>query len=368
MNRQILFLLIGATFMVTAQTTTKKQSIINDDNPNVKQKEVFNFDIDENDTTLYQNHFLFERAIAEMENMLLGKQPLSFKKSVFLIENAYYDGQLSWNEYNNEILRIKRVLNKMIVNKNLQNLKTAGNWATFTYMSDSIPENNLCPYKYDYDNFLAENDDESRMVSRLLKTKKGNCVALPYLYKILANEMNVEACLALVPMHVYIKHRDEKGDWWNLEMTSGSFSRSSFLMESFNVSERAIESGLFMKALDEKETIALCIFDLLNIYESKTGYYSNDFVSKCYNIGLKYFPMSLLQAKKLDDIKYRLDKKMALFGFNDYRQAFEYPELKDMLLQVDSIKKFLKNSGYSTLTNEQYREKASNILNHKSKK
>ena len=365
--RKLLFLLLGTTFIVTAQTTTKKQSIKNDDNPNITKREVFHFDVDENDTSFYKNHFLFERAITELENMLSEKQPLNFKKAVFLIENAYYDGKLDWNDYNNEILRIKQILKNIIAKKNLQNLKTAGNWATFTFMSDSIPENNFRPYKYDYDNFLAENDEESRMVSRLLKMKKGNCVSLPYLYKILANEMNVEACLALVPMHVYIKHRDEKGDWWNLEMTSGTFSRSSFLMESFNVSEQAIKSGFIVKALSEKESIAFCISDLLNIYESKTGIYSNDFVRRCYTVGIKYFPMSLLQSWKYGDIKYQLDKKVSALGMTGYQQIFDTPDLEKMFYQVDSTKKFIKNAGYSTLTSEQYREKATSILNHKAK-
>lgn len=366
--RKLLFLLLGTTFMVSAQTTNKKQSIKFEDNPNVSEKEIFHFDVNENDTTLYKNHYLFERAIDGLENMLLGKEALNFKKAVFLNENAFYDGKLNWEEYNNEIQRIKLILNKIIIARNIQSHKTAGNFAIFSFMSDSIPENKYCPYKYDYDTFLKDGGEEAGMVTRLLKQKIGNCHSMPYLYKILANEMNVEACLALVPMHVYIKHRDEKGDWWNLEMTSGTFSRSSFLMESFNVSEQALKSGLFMKALSEEESIALCISDLLNIYESKTGIYSNDFVRKCYTIGIKYFPMSLLQSWKYGDIKYQLDKKMAALGMNNYQQVFGNPELEKLFYQADSTKKFIKNAGYTTLTNEQYREKATSILNHKAKK
>ncbi len=43
-------------------------------------------------------------------------------------------------------------------------------------------------------------------------------------------------------------------------MTTGSFSRSSFIMETFNVSETAIKSGLFMKAFD-KNTLSLSLLD-----------------------------------------------------------------------------------------------------------
>jgi hypothetical protein len=151
----------------------------------------------------------FDIAIDEIDQMLKGEKTLSFKRAVYLVENAYSEGKINWEDCNNEILRITPILNNMIDDRNLRQYKTAGNRAVFTYMSDSIPENNFCPYQYDFENFMSDTDLESSMVSRLLKTQKGNCRSLPYLYKILANEVNVEAFIALAPMHVYVKHRDE---------------------------------------------------------------------------------------------------------------------------------------------------------------
>ena len=180
----------------------------------------------------------FDIAINEIDQMLKGEKALNFKRAVYLVENAYYEGKISWEEYNNGILSIKPILNKMIDDRNLRQYKTAGNWAVFTYMSDSIPENGFKPYQYDFESFMSDSDKESYMISRLLKTRKGNCRALPYFYKILADEVGVEAFIAIAPMHCYVKHRDEQGSWWNLEMTTGSFSRSSFIMETFNVSTR----------------------------------------------------------------------------------------------------------------------------------
>jgi len=120
--------------------------------------------------------------------------------------------------------------------------------------------------------------------------------------------------------------------------------------------------------LSEKESIALCISDLLNIYESKTGIYSNDFVRKCYTIGIKNFPMSFLQCWKYGNVKYQLDKRMVASGMNNYQQVFGNPDLENMFYQADSTKRFIKNAGYTTLTSEQYREKATSILNHKASK
>ena len=295
--------------------------------------------------------------------MLNGQKPISFKRAVFLTENAYYKGQLDWSEFNNEIDRIKIVVDKMIINKNLQHFKIAGNWAIFSYLMDSIPENNFQPYHYDFENFMGDKDYQSFMVSYLLKNKKGNCHSLPYMYKILANEVNVEAFIATAPMHCFIKHKDEKGQWWNLELTSGTFSRTSFIMESFNVSDAGMESGLYMKPLTDKESVAICLCDLLDYYEKQTGIYYGDLVRKAYTVGLKANRNSLLQLAKRDEIKYRLDKAMEAKGLNDYNRIIPYPELVKLKKELDETIQYIQKIGYSKLTPEQYRAKVQEIKN-----
>lgn len=305
----------------------------------------------------------FQIAVDEMTEMLNGTKPLSFKRAVFLTENAYYGGKLNWTEFCNDIDNVKIKINQMIVAKKLQSFKTAGNWAIFTYMTDSIPENNFHPYTYDLENFMGDKDYESFMVSSLLKTKKGNCHSLPFLYKILADEVNVEAFIATAPMHVFIKHKDEKQQWWNLELTSGTFSRTSFIMESFNVSDAGMESGLYMKPLSDKESVALCLNDLLVYYDKKTGIYYDDFVYKTFTVGLKVYPNSLLQLSKVDYQKYKLDKAMEKKGLKDYSKIKPYPELVKLEKEMKTTKDYIAKIGYSSLTPEQYREKVMQIKN-----
>jgi len=313
-----------------------------------------------------QNHKdKFDLAIQEMSEMLDGKKSLNFKRAVFLTENAYFNGQLDWDEFNSEIDRITQILKQMIAKKGLNEYKTAGNWAIFTYMSDSIPENNYFPYTYDYKNFMGDNDFVSFTVSNLLKTHYGNCHSLPYFYKILANELNVEAFLATAPMHVFIKHKDEQGKWWNLEMTSGTFSRTSFLIESFNISDAGIMSGLYLKPLDEKESIALCILDFLSYYEKIFGVYSDKFIFNCYQKGIEYYPNSNFQIWKLNDQKYYLDKEMEKVGISDYSNVPQFPKLKAMFDEMEKTKKYLAEIGLSHLTPEQYEQKVLEIKNNK---
>ena len=310
----------------------------------------------------------YKQAIDEICDMLNDKKPLDFKRAVFLTENAYYNGQLNYTEFCNEISRVKIIVTKMIEAKGLQKYRTAGNWAIFSYMTEKIPENNFVPYQYDFENFMGDKDYESFMVSSLLKNKKGNCHSLPYLYKILAEEVNVEAFIALAPMHVFIKHKDEKGQWWNLELTSGTFSRTSFIIESFNVSDAGMESGLYMKPLSLKESIAQCLSDLLDYYDKNKGIYYGEIVRKAYTTGIKVYPNSLLQLAKRDEIKYRLDKAMEEKGLNDYRKIQSYPELVQLYEEMDKTFKYIQQIGFSKLTDEQYREKVEQITSGQTNK
>jgi hypothetical protein len=303
----------------------------------------------------------YKQAVDEICDMLNEKKPLSFKRAVFLTENAYYNGQLNYTDFCNEIENIKIIVTKMIEAKGLQKYRTAGNWAVFSFMTEKIPENNYSPFQYDFENFMGDKDYESFMVSSLLKNKKGNCHSLPYLYKILAEEVNVEAFIALAPMHVFIKHKDEKGQWWNLELTSGTFSRTSFIIESFNVTDAGMESGLYMKPLTLKESIALCLSDLLDYYDKQTGIFYGEVVRKAYSTGLSVYPNSLLQLAKRDEIKYRLDKAMEVKGLNDYSKIEPYPELIELYEEMDKTVKYIQQIGFSKLTDKQYREKVEQI-------
>lgn len=338
------FCLFVVTLHLSAQSYTFEQG----KHDFLKNREALNKSV----PNYIQNYF--DIAIDEIEQMLKGEIALSFKRAVYLVDNAYSAGKINWQDYNEEILRITPILNNMIDERNLRQFRTAGNWAIFTFMSDSIPENNFKPYCYDFSGFESDKDKQSYLVANLLKTKKGNCRALPYLYKILADEVGVEAAIAVVPMHCYVKHRDEKGNWWNLEMTTGSFSRSSFIMETFNVSEASIKSGLYMKALSDAESVVNLIYDLLCFYEDKTGRYSGDFVKKCYDIGLDYYHNSKLQICKLNDIQFRLTDKMMGVGLKSYNEIDNFPEFKDEYEAMTSTLNYISEIGYTTMKNEDY--------------
>ena len=150
-------------------------------------------------------------------------------------------------------------------------------------------------------------------------------------------------------------------------MTTGSFSRSSFIMETFNVSETAIKSGLFMKGLSDVESVAYCIYDLLRYYEDKAGRYSDDFVKRCYEIGLQYYPNSQLQISKANDLQFRLSCKMIEKDLRGYDDLVDYPELMADFEAMNETYKYPSEIGYSTMKNEDYEKMVHNVKDKQTK-
>ena len=103
--------------------------------------QVFGYDLPYNKTLT-----AYEQAFEEINCMLDGTCPLSFKKAVFAIENAYYSNTLKLNTIEEDITFLKdlaidfRKANTLIYDSNdpLDKEKTEKNAAIFKVMTDTI--------------------------------------------------------------------------------------------------------------------------------------------------------------------------------------------------------------------------------------
>jgi hypothetical protein len=233
---------------------------------------------------------MYQSAFNEMMSMIKDEKPVDFKRAVFLAENTHYDNKLSYNEFCAEIDKHVVKIRNLIKSQpaDAQKFKTIGHWAIFAYMTAELPENDKKPFLYDFDNFLSSQNQENGFVTKLLQTKKGNCQSLPYLFKIFANEIGAEAHLAFAPMHCYIKHRDEEGKWRNIELTNGSLARDVWIIQTMGITSEQIASGIYMRAITEKECIATCISDLLTSYDRR--YLFDKFTLPMIDTALTYYP------------------------------------------------------------------------------
>lgn len=251
--------------------------------------------------TAQKQEKLFEDSYILLNKMIADQNNYSFKKAVFSVENAYLDGNLDTIAINKQIKFLQNLSLSLIDGRFLSYLEKdkekVNKWASvFQVMCDTIPLNindqiyKYEPFGYDFNDVFGHKTRENLFVSKLLQTRKGNCRSLPYLYKILCEEIGAEANLALAPNHVYIKHQSLKDGWYNTELTSGIFPIDAWIMASGFVHIDAIANGVYMKALNNNESIALVLIDLADNYNAKFPDNDGSFVLKCCETALREYP------------------------------------------------------------------------------
>ena len=291
--------------------------------------------------------------------MLNGEKIIDFKRAVFLTENAYSNGKLDYKVFCDGITVTAQQLKTLIKQRGLSNYKTAGNWAVFSYMIDSLPINNFKPLTYDFEDFMGDKDWTKMFVTKLIKTKSGNCHSLPYYYKILCEEIGAKASLALAPNHVYIKHIDEKGQWSNIELTNGGFPRDQWIIKQMAISVEAIKNGVYMNPLSQKESIAMTMFDLASAYSYQFG--EDDFMLQMTDSALSYFPKCI---------------PLIMTKANFYRNKIDVENKKenpDKVLIANNINLYketvsiVASLGYKDMPIEQYQEWVKSVNEEKVK-
>lgn len=281
---------------------------------------------------------LFDKSFAELNAMLLDKSKYSFKTAVFSVENAYLNGKLDTITADNQIKVLTNLCKSLIQERFLAYVENdkedVNKWASaYQVMCDSIPvviENKVyqyIPYKYDFNDVFGNEEYSNMFVSKLLETRKGNCHSLPYLYKILCEELGTTAHLALAPNHIYIKHQNKKHGWYNTELTSGIFPNDAWLMASGFIHVDAIKNGVYMKALNNKESIAVVMMDLANAYQKVFPENDGSFLMKCAEAAVKAYPnfaSALILKAELHkkQIEIEIDTQKAKQDFKKLEQEY----------------------------------------------
>ncbi len=302
----------------------------------------------------------YHQAYQEQLRMLTGQQHIVFKRAVFLTENAYYAGTLNYQAFCQDISNIAVQLKAMIKARGVEKYRTSPNWATFSFMTDTIPANNFKPFTYDFDDFTGSKDWSKMFVTKLLKTHSGNCHSLPYLYKILCEEIGGTAYLAFAPNHCYIKHVGENGQWTNVELTNPSFPQDQQIIKEMYVTVEEIKQNIYMVPLTPKQTIANAMCDLAEGYKAKYGY--DKFFLTVVSTALKYYPksMPLIQHKanclltmiKTEQKKPRPDTQVLLADIAMHKQTM----------------KTINGLGYKDMPVELYKEWVRSVEKEKQKR
>ena len=290
---------------------------------------------------------------------------LSVKDINFQIENAYYENKQDKAEFDKIIKNSGDfILAKMKeLNYDLQS-NSAKNFMLFQFFSETLQlkANGLkhLPFQYDFNDYMGVKDYSKMFVSKLLETKTGQCHSMPLLYLILAEQINAEAFLALSPNHSYIRFQDDTGKWYNIELTNGMFSTTSYILQSGYIKSEALQNKIYMQNLSKKELLSQFYVDLANGYTHKFGY--DEFVQKLISKALELYPNSIaanMVQSNLDTIRFEYVMKQ--LGINpqkkeDLQNIRNYPSTVALLNKVNKQYDFMDNLGYEHMPEEAYQK------------
>ena len=311
---------------------------------------------------------IYEEAFQKINCMLDETCTASLKEAVFIVENAYFSNNLNREQFDKRITFITELARQFITSReliyNLSDKKEVTiHAAIFSVITDSIPilvDTNrvvyLPPYTYDFSDIWGNKEWSNMFVSKLLDTKKGNCHSLPFLYKIIADEIGAKAYIAVAPNHLYIKLQNKANGWYNTELTSGIFPVDAWLMASGYIHLDAIVNKLYMEALTDKQTLTLCMIDLAKGYERNFGATAqSDFILKCCEATLKYYPNYInALLLKAETQKKVFDVLMAKHNAKNPLEIFHLSEAQQLFTQLTGCYSQIHDLGYRKMPEEMY--------------
>lgn len=326
---------------------------------------------------------IYDNAFEELKAMLEDKQPLSFKRAVFVVENAYLDNELNYPVFSDYVSYLSLVAKKWKDANPLKNyyyadsVNTALNGAIFYSLTDTVfgKDSTIVntPYTYDFEDCFGSQKWTNMFVSKLLITHKGNCHSLPFLYKMVAEELGAKVWLSYTPNHIYLRNRCKKTGWYNTEMTNALFPNEGWIMASGYVSVESIVSGLYMDTLGLKQSISVCVNDLAKGHARKLGANETqtdlEFVLKCCDLGLKYYPkfaeLLYLKAETHNKMMHLYEKTYGLNvqNSNDPRSK----EVKYHISEMNSSYQLLFHYGYREIPEEMFKEWFKSLEDNKEK-
>lgn len=122
------------------------------------------------------------------------------------------------------------------------------------------------PYSYDLDDPFGRRIN-NKLLSTYLATKKGNCISMPMLFLILGQKLGLNVTASTAPLHIFVKYRsDSDGKVHNFEATSGGFKADESYRRDIPMTQKALDSGAYMRWHSKKEVAVLITLALLEHY------------------------------------------------------------------------------------------------------
>ncbi len=269
----------------------------------------------------------FEQAFSELKSMLEGKIPASFERAVFISENPYRDNRYSFESYRDAIDRHLYFVRQLFAANDRSDtmnfsakvmsngkfkmedirylpsekkelyLNALKNWAIFKYITDTVVVFPFIhtPFLYASDDPFGQKDWSGSQVLNLLASEEpeGNCFALAGFFKILSDRLNAGAVICTAPQHIYIQHRDKKGDMYNVELATAGHPGDGIIQTLTYSTTQSVMGGIALREYSGRESIGLCLINLAKSYEHKFRTKDDEFMLRCAELALRHDSLNL---------------------------------------------------------------------------
>jgi RHS repeat-associated protein len=323
----------------------------------------------------------FETAFDELKAMLEGTKEPNFERAVFLSENPYHGNKYTYQQFQevidvhlyfiNQIIRVNDKSDSIDFNVKVNQYgrfnmdeirhlpdekkalykKAIANWSIFTYITDTV---NIHPFYHkpfnyaSHDPFGIKDWSNSQVVNLLYsQEQKGNCFALTALFKILSDRLQSDARICTAPQHIYIQHKDKKGDYYNVELATAGHPGDGTIQTLTHTTTEGIKSGIALRSYDSKQSIGICLVNLAKSYEHKFGSKDDDFMLKCAELVLKHDRLNLNALLLKQQI---LDARVTNFAkennINDINKLKSNNEISQSVYELENHLALLYRLGY----------------------
>lgn len=172
----------------------------------------------------------------------------------------------------------------------------ASNLVRFKVLRDYLfrppPGSGREPFLYNFDD---DRNPRAKLMSVYLATRRGNCISMPLLFVILAQKLHIPVTTATAPAHLYLMFRADNGRWFGVEATNGGgWTDDAWLRQTFpSLTQRAIDSGLYLQPLTLRETAAIMAESLLEYYEAHGSIGADEARIQLGALIHQHYPMSV---------------------------------------------------------------------------
>lgn len=196
--------------------------------------------------------------------------------------------------------------------------------AIYSTIYEPGPWNDQKKFDYNFDDPFGM-DVHTTMLSNYLATRRGNCVSMPIFFAILAQRIGLQVTLATAPNHLLVKVKLDDGQWKNIEATSGSTLTDQEYMQRFQITQTAVEHGLYLRPLAMREAVVNMAAPFLDDYAK---HHSPGQIMAMVDLMLSYDPKDV-SALMLKALAY--DREVTI----RYRNNYPDPRMLSRVQQAD---------------------------------